>query len=152
MNEQINKKMHTLKNVFITLLVLDCLGLVWGCINLFPLITLLPEYGKAVLIVTGVIFAIMVVITVFEILAKVFLIRSTAPTFDWSSGRKGYMLAAKFVLLFSILSIIVARLSLGGEGATLFNQGRMYLDILLSIVEACAVLLYLRTAKMLVAK
>ena len=38
-------------------------------------------------------------------------------------------------------------LSAGGEGATLINQGYLYLRVFASVVEMIAVLLYLRAAK-----
>ena len=147
MNEQINNKMHLLKKAFIVLLAFDFIGLVLTSAALFPTFKQLSGYGTLMLVIASIIVAVIVVIMLFEILAKFFLIRSTSSTFDWSSGRKGYLTVAKLLFLFNLLTIIVNVLSIGGEGATLFNQGRLYLEILLSIIEAIVAFLYLRTVK-----
>ena len=150
MNEQINNKMNLLKKVFIILLAFDFIGLVLASTTLFPTFKQLSGYGTLMLVIASIIVAVIVAIMLFEILAKFFLIRSTSSTFDWSSGRKGYLTVAKLLFLFNLLTIIVNILSIGGEGATLLNQGRLYLEILLSIIEVIAAFLYLRTIKKLI--
>ena len=147
MSKQINDKMHILKKVFFILLILDFIELISVSIALFPNFKQSAGYGQIMMIVMGVITSVMVASLVFEILAKIFLIRSTSPTFSWSSGRKGYVTAAKFLLLFNFGSVILSVLSIGGEGATLINQGRVYLQILTSVAEMIAVFFYLRTVK-----
>lgn len=93
--------------------------------------------------------AVIAAITLFEILAKVFLARSTSPAFSWASGHKGYITAAKLLLMFNTISIIFNLLPAGGEGATLMNQGRVYIHVLASLGEIIVVLFYLRTVKAL---
>jgi hypothetical protein len=149
MNEQIYNKMNLLKKAFIILLAFDFIGLVLASATIFPTFKQLSGYGTLMLVIASIIVAVIIAIMLFEILAKVFLIRSTSSTFDWSSGRKGYLTVAKFLLFFNLLTIVVNVLSIGGEGATLLNQGRLYLEILLSIIEAIAAFLYLRTVKKL---
>ena len=97
--------------------------------------------------VISVIASVIVAVLLFEILAKFFLIRSTSLTFSWSSGRKGYVTAAKLLLLFNIGAVLFGLLAVGGEGATLINQGRAYLQILASVAEIIAAFCYLRTVK-----
>ena len=144
-----NDKMQILKKVFLVLLVLDAVELILTAVNLLPGYKELAEYGQAVLVIAGVIAALILVALVIEILAKVFLVRSTSPEFSWESGRKGYVRAAKVLLVFNIGTVVLNLLAVGGEGATLLNQGRLYLNTLASAAEAVAVFIYLRTVKKL---
>ena len=97
--------------------------------------------------VASVIVAIVVAVMLFEILAKVSLIRSTSPAFTWSSGRKGHVTVARLLLVFNLIAVIVGLLSAGGEGATLLNQANLYLRVVASAAEIIIVILYLRAVK-----
>ena len=147
MSEHINDKMSVYKKVFFILLVLDVIGLISAIIALLPTFQKLSGYGQPMMGILIVMIALVVAIQLFEILAKVFLIKSTSPTFSWESGRKGYISAAKLLLLFNFGSVIVNLLSAGGEGATPMNQGNLYLQVLASVAEIIAVFLYLRKVK-----
>ena len=114
---------------------------------LLPMLEQLAGYGQVMLGVVGVMVAVIASVQLFEILAKVFLIKSTLPTFSWASGRKGYIAAAKLLFLSNLCAAVLNVLSAGGEGATLFNQGRLYLQVLVCIAEMIAVFFYLRTVK-----
>ena len=141
--------MSFFKKVFFALLVLDIIGLISTVITLLPTFKQLAGSGQLMLGVISVMVAVIVAIQLFEILAKVFLIKSTSPTFSWTADRKGYIAAAKLLLLFNLGAIIINLLSAGGEGATLINQGRLYLHVLASVAEIIAVFSYLRTVKTL---
>lgn len=52
-------------------------------------------------------------------------------------------------MIFNMISIIFNLLSAGGEGATLMNQGRLYIHVLASLGEIIVVFFYLRTVKTL---
>ena len=149
MNKQFNNKMQILKKVFLVLLILDVVGLVLAAIALLPTFQTLAGYGQFMLIIFGVIVAVIAAVMVFEILAKLFLLRSTSPAFSWSSGRKGYATVARLLVIFNLCAVIFNLLSTGGEGATLLNQGRLYLQALSSLVEVMAAFFYLRTVKKL---
>ena len=99
--------------------------------------------------VIAVIVAVMAAIWLFEILAKIFLIRSTSPAFSRKTGRKGYITAAKLLALFNLGAVILNVLSAGGEGATLINQAYLYLCVLAAGAEMIAAVFYLRTVKKL---
>ena len=139
--------MSILKKVFLVLLVLDAIGLILAVIELIPTFQTLAGYGAIMFVVAGVMMTITLGVMLFEIVAKLFLIRSTSPAFSWSTGRKGYTAAAKILLVVSILTAIVNVLSLGGEGATLVSQARTYLLILTAVVEVITVIFYLRAVK-----
>jgi hypothetical protein len=139
--------MHILKKVFWVLLVLDLIGLIVAGINLLPTFTQMVEYGQLMMIVFGVMVAVVAAVLVFEIVAKVFLIRSASPASSQSSGRKGYAAAARLLILFNLCAVIFSLLSAGGEGATLLNQANLYLTVLASAAEVIAVSAYLRTVK-----
>lgn len=89
----------------------------------------------------------MTVVTLFEIPAKVFLIRSITPACSCTPDRNGYAAMAKLLVVFNVGAVIVDLLSASGEGATLINQARLYLHILASAVEVIAAIFYLRTRK-----
>lgn len=146
-SNKVSNRMHIFKKIFFILLVLDCAGLILVGIDLFPTFKQLSGYGQPMISVISVMIAVVVAIQLFEIIAKFFLMKSTSPAFSWSSGRKGYIAAAKLLLLFNFGSIIVNLLSAGGEGATLINQLRLYMQILLSSAEIIVVFCYLRTVK-----
>lgn len=146
MNKE-NNKMHIFKKVFFVLLILDIITLVLVSLALLPTFKTMAEYGRIMFVVAGIMSAIAVAIMLFEILAKAFLIRSTSPSFTWDSPRKGYKAAARFLIVFNILALIIGLLSLGGEGATVFNQARICLNILVSMAEVIAAIFYLRAAK-----
>ena len=149
MSKQVNDKMHTFKSVFFILLFLDFIALVIACINSFTSFKQLSEYGQIMIIAASIISAVIVAILLFEVLAKIFLIRSTSPTFSWSSGRKGYAVVAILLLLFNFGALILGLLSIGGEGATVLNQSYAYLQMLASVAEIITAFLYLRTIKKL---
>ena len=147
MSKQVSNKMHILNKVFFILLVLDCVGLIGLVISLYSTFKIVAGYGQMMLGVVGAITAVIAVVQVFEIVAKIFLIRSISPTFSWPSGRKGYTAAAKLLILFNLAAVLINLLSAGGEGATLLNQGRLYLQVLASIAEIIAAFLYLGAIK-----
>lgn len=147
MNKQTHDKIHIFKKPFFILLVLDFIEWIWMGISMISTFKLLAGYGKLMLIVAGVIVAVIVLIMLFEILGKIFLIRSTSTTFSWTSHRKGYVATAKLLLLFNFTAVILNVLSLGGEGATLMNQLNLYLSIIASFVEMIVVFFYLCTVK-----
>ena len=149
MSKQVSNRMHIFKKIFFVLLVLDFVELILVVITLYPTFKQLAGYGQLMLGVTSVIVAVIVAVLLFEILAKIFLLRSTSPIFSWLSGRKGYATAAKLLLLFNLGAVLFNLLSAGGEGATLINQGRLYLQILASVAEIIAAFCYLRTVKRL---
>ena len=147
--QQVSNKMHIFKVVFLVLLVLDFVELILVGIALYPTFKKLAGYGTLMLCVAGVIVAVIVAVLLFEILAKIFLLRSTSPTFSWLSGRKGYATAAKLLLVVNLGAVLFNLLAIGGEGATLINQLRLYLHILASAAEIIAAFCYLRTVKKL---
>ena len=142
-----NGKLHKFKKVFLILLIFDLLELIQAVVNMLPSFRELAEYGQMVMIVSIVITALIAVILLFEIFAKLHLMRSTSQTFSWESKRKGYMAVAKLLLVFNLGAVLVNVLSMGGEGSTLLNQLRVYLSILVSAVEVIAVVFYLGTVK-----
>ena len=147
LSKQSYDKMSVFKKVFITVLVLDIIGLISAGIALLPTLKQLAGYGQPMMSVMGVMIAVMAAIQLFDILAKGFLIKSTSPAFSWTSGRNGYIVAAKLLLLFNFGALIVNLLATGGEGATLINQGNLYLRVLASAAEIITVFFYLRTVK-----
>ena len=147
MSKQKNDKMYILKKVFFVLLVLDAISLTLSVIELIPTFQTLAGYGAIMFVVAGVMMTVTLGVLLFEIVALLFLIRSTSPAFSWSTGRKGYTAAAKILLVVNILTAIVNVLSLGGEGATLVSQARTYLQILTAVVEVITVIFYLRAVK-----
>ncbi|MBQ5675306.1 MAG: hypothetical protein IIV45_09545, partial [Lachnospiraceae bacterium] len=118
-------------------------------VNMLPSFMELEEYGQMVMIVSIVITGLVAVILLFEIFTKLYLMRSTSQTFSWESGRKGYVAAAKLLLVFNLGAVLVNVLSMGGEGATLLNQMNLYLHVIADIVETIAIILYLRKVKRL---
>ena len=149
MSKQINDKMSVYKKVFLILLVLDMIGLISAAIAFLPTFRQLAGYGQPMMGVISVMIAVVAAIQLFEILAKVFLIKSTSPAFSWTSGRKGCIAATKLLLLFSFGAVLVNLLSAGGEGATLMNQVNLYLRVLASAAEMIAAFFYLRKVKKL---
>ena len=127
--------MSMIKKAFSVLLIFDFIGMILGWIALFPTFKTLSEYGQLMMGVSIAIVAVAVAVQLFEILAKIFLIRSTSPEFSWSDSRKGYVVAAKFLWLFNLASAIIGVLSIGGEGATLINQINTYIRLLASVAE-----------------
>ena len=144
-----NGKLHKFKKVFLILLIFDLIELIQAGVNMLPSFMELEEYGQMVMIVSIVITALIAVILLFEIFAKLYLMRSTSQTFSWESGRKGYVAAAKLLLVFNLGAVLVNVLSMGGEGATLLNQMNLYLHVIADIVETIAIILYLRKVKRL---
>ena len=142
-----NGKLHKFKKVFLILLIFDLIELIQAGVNILPSFRELEEYGQMVMIVSIVITALVAVILLFEIFAKLYLMGSTSQTFSWESKRKGYVAAAKLLLVFNLGAVLINVLSMGGEGATLLNQLRVYLSILVSAVEVIAVVFYLGTVK-----
>ena len=150
MSKQMGDKMYRLKKVFVILLFLDVIELLLSGAALYPTFWELAGDGQFMLVVMSVMAAVIVAVSLFEILAKLFLLRSTSPTFSWASGRKGYLTAAKLLVFFNLCAVIFNMLAVGGEGATLINQARIYLQILASAVEMIAAFSYLRIVKRLV--
>ena len=149
MNEQMKAKLHKFKKVFLILLIFDLIELIQSGVNMLPSFMELEEYGQMVMIVSIVITGLVAVILLFEIFTKLYLMRSTSQTFSWESGRKGYVAAAKLLLVFNLGAVLVNVLSMGGEGATLLNQMNLYLHVIADIVETIAIILYLRKVKRL---
>ena len=149
MSEHMNGKLHKFKKVFLILLIFDLIELIQAGVNMLPSFMELEEYGQMVMIVSIVITGLVAVILLFEIFAKLYLMRSTSQTFSWESKRKGYMAAAKLLLVFNLGAVLVNVLSMGGEGATLLNQMNLYLHVIADIVETIAIILYLRKVKRL---
>ena len=149
MSEHMNGKLHKFKKVFLILLIFDLIELIQAGVNMLPSFMELEEYGQMVMIVSIVITGLVAVILLFEIFAKLYLMRSTSQTFSWESGRKGYVAAAKLLLVFNLGAVLVNVLSMGGEGATLLNQMNLYLHVIADIVETIAIILYLRKVKRL---
>ena len=147
MNEQMKAKLHKFKKIFLILLIFDLIELIQAGVNMLPSFMELEEYGQMVMIVSIVITGLVAVILLFEIFAKLHLMRSTSQTFSWKSGRKGYVAVAKLLLVFNLGAVLANVLSMGGEGATLLNQLRVYLSILVSAVEVIVVLFYLGAVK-----
>lgn len=141
--------MSVLKKAFIILLVLDVIGLITAVIAMLPTIGQMAGYGQPMMGVMCAVTAAMVAILLFEILAKFFLIKSTSPAFSWTSGKKGYLAAARLLLLFNFGAVIINLLAAGGVGATLINQANLYLRVLASAAEIIAVFFYLRKVKKL---
>ena len=149
MSEHMNEKLHKFKKVFLILLIFDLIELIQSGVNMLPSFMELEEYGQMVMIVSIVITGLVAVILLFEIFTKLYLMRSTSQTFSWESGRKGYVAAAKLLLVFNLGAVLVNVLSMGGEGATLLNQMNLYLHVIADIVETIAIILYLRKVKRL---
>lgn len=147
MSKQINDKMPIFKKLFFILLLLDVIGLILAAIALLPTFKMLAGYGAIMLGVACAIVAIVVAVMLFEILAKISLIRSTSPAFTWSSDRKGYVTVARLLLLFNLVAVIIGLLSAGGEGATLLNQANLYVRAMASAAEIIIVIFYLRAVK-----
>ena len=149
MSEHMNEKLHKFKKVFLILLIFDLIELIQSGVNMLPSFMELEEYGQMVMIVSIVITGLVAVILLFEIFTKLYLMRSTSQTFSWEYGRKGYVAAAKLLLVFNLGAVLVNVLSMGGEGATLLNQMNLYLHVIADIVETIAIILYLRKVKRL---
>ena len=115
MSEHMNGKLHKFKKVFLVLLIFDLIELIQAVVNIIPSFRKLEEYGQMVMIVSIVITGLVAVILLFEIFAKLYLMRSTSQTFSWESKRKGYMAVAKLLLVFNIGAVLVNVLSMGGE-------------------------------------
>ena len=139
--------MNGFKRIFSILLALDFIGLILMGISMVPTFKMMDEYGQIMMVVMSVMVALMVIIVLIEILAKIFIIRSTAPTFSWSSCRKRYITAAKLLLVLNLGAAILGLLSAGGEGATLLNQANLYLRLVANVVEMIAAFFYLRAVK-----
>lgn len=147
MSKQIHDKLSIFKKVFYVLAVLDVIGLISAVINLLPTFPQMAEYGQPMAGIFSVMFAGMVAIKLFEILAKGFLMKSTSPDFSWESGKKRCMTAMKLLVLFNVGAVIINLLAAGGEGATALNQANVYLTVLASAAEVIAVSVYLHTVK-----
>ena len=151
MNKQIETGMSIIKKAFSILLILDFIGFILSGIALFPTFKTMAGYGQLMMGVFIAIFIVDVAVILFEILAKIFLIRSTSPAFSWSTGRKGYITTAKLLFLINLAAAIIGVLSMGGEGATLISQINSYIRLLASVVEVIVVFCYLRMVKRLFA-
>ena len=147
MSEHMDGELHKFKKVFLILLIFDLIELIQVGVNMLPSFMELEEYGQMVMIVSIVITGLVAVILLFEIFAKLYLMRSTSQTFSRESKRKGCVAAAKLLLVFNLGAVLINVLSMGGEGATLLNQLRVYLSVLVSAVEVIAVVFYLGAVK-----
>jgi hypothetical protein len=145
MNEQFSHRLPVFKKVFALLLILDLVGLIEVGIALFPNFRMQAEYGQIMLVISGVMTAVAVAVLLFEILAKVFLIRNSAQT---SIGKR-HVAFAKALVVFNLFAVIINLLAMGGEGATLINQARMAAQVLASAAEMVAAFTYVRTVKKL---
>lgn len=139
MSEQSNKRMRICKRAFFVLLIPDFIGAIVAFAAFVPMFGMLAGYGKVMLIVAGIISAMMAAVMLFEIVAKIFLIRS--------SCRKGCGAVVILLFLFNLGAVIMGVLSAGGEGATLTNQLYLYLQMLASVAEMIIAVFYLRTIK-----
>ena len=149
MSKQINDKMSFFKKVFFVLAVLDMSALITAVINVLPTFRQMSEFGQPMAGIFCVMTAGVMAIQLFEILAKVFLMKSTSPEFSWASGQKCCVTTVKLLVLFNVGALIINLLAAGGEGATLLNQANLYLSVLASVAEVIAVSTYLRTVKKL---
>ena len=140
-------KMSVFKKLFIVLLALDSISLILAAVALIPTFKTLAGYGAMMLIVSGTMSVMAVAVMAFEVLAKVFLIRSTSPVSPRAAGRKGYVAWAVILLVFNFGAVLVNLLAAGGEGATLLSQSRTYLKILTSVAEIITIFCYLPAAK-----
>ena len=147
MSKQINDKMIVFKKAFFILLILDVIGSVLADIALLPTFMHRAEFGQPMMGKMSAMFAVLAAIQLFEILAKVFLMKSTSSDFSWESGKKRCTTFAKLLVLFNVGAVIINLLAAGGEGATLLNQANLYLTVLASAAEVIAVSVYLRTVK-----
>jgi hypothetical protein len=147
MSKQIHDKMSLFKKVFCVLAVLDVITLISAVINLLPTFPQMAEFGQPMAGIFVAMFAGMVAVKLFEILAKAFLMKSTSSEFSWASGKKRCMTAMKLLVLFNVGAVIINLLAAGGEGATLLNQANLYLTVLASAAEVVAVSAYLCTVK-----
>jgi hypothetical protein len=150
MNKQIDNRMSIIKKAFSILLILDFIGLILSSIALLPTFKELAKYGQPMIGVAIAIVSVFAAALLFELLAKFFLIRSTSPAFSWSTGYKGCVVAARLLFLFNLGAAIIGVLSMGGEGATLINQGNLCASVMSSVVEMIVVLFYLRMTKRLI--
>ena len=150
MNKQIDNRMSMMRKACSLLLILDFIGLILAGIALFPTFKELAKYGQPMMGVAIVIATVFVAVLLLEILAKICLIRSTSPAFSWSTGYKGCVVAARLLFLFNLGAAIIGVLSMGGEGATLINQGNLCIRLLDSVVEMIVVLFYLHMTKRLI--
>ena len=116
MSKQINDKLSFLKKVFLVLAVLDAIALITAVINVLPTFRQMAEFGQPMAAIFRVMFSGMVAIKLFEILAKVFLMKSTSSEFSWVSGKKRCMTAMKLLVLFNVGAVIINLLAAGGEG------------------------------------
>ena len=147
MSKQINDKMSFFKKAFGVLAVLDVIALISAVINLLPTSKQMAEFGQPMVSIFILMTAGMVAIQVYEILAKVFLMKSTSPDFSWTTGGKRCVTAVKLLVLFNVGAVIINLLAAGGVGATLLNQANLYLRVLASAAEVIAVSVYLRAVK-----
>lgn len=136
--------MAIVKKVLLVLMVLDSVSLILTGVALFPTFKRLAGNGTLMLVVALVLVAVAVAAMLFEILAKLFLIRSA------SRNTNGYGAFAAFLMVINVVAALINWLSTGGEGANLINQGRMYLQILASVAEVITVGCYLHMRKKLV--
>ena len=149
MTKQIQDKMSILKKAFFVLLVLDLIETILVGIALISTFKTTAEYGEMVMIISIVIIAMTVAVLLFELFAKIFLIRSTSPAFSRANGRKGYVVVSILLWICNFGAAIIGLLSIGGEGATLLNQSRMYIHLFASVAEMMVVSFYLHTTKKL---
>ena len=147
MRKQSNDKMSFFKKVFFILAVLDVIGLVSAVRNMLPTFQQMAEFGQPMVSIFIGMTAAMMAIQLYEILAKVFLMKSTSPEFSWTTGKKRCVTAVKLLVLFNVGAIIINLLAAGGEGATVLNQANLYLSVLASVAEVIAVSVYLRAVK-----
>lgn len=151
MNKQNNSK-PILKWAFLALLVFDLIGLALTGVAMFPTIQNLASNGTLLLIVGGVMCAVVLAVLLFEIFAKVFLIRSVSPQASRRMGRGGCVALAVLLLVFNFGAAVISLLATGGEGATLVNQARLYWQMVISVVEMITAVFYLCAAKKIFAE
>lgn len=145
--EKETKRLLFLKKAFFVFVAIDLVSLFLFGAALSGLFKTVSEYGQFMVAVASAIVIITLAVLLFEIAAKLYLIRSTATVYKKQSIRKGHIAAARLLLVFNLLTAVFCLLSTGGEGANLLNQLRLYFQILSSAAEAAAAILYLYTAR-----
>lgn len=137
MSEKSNNKMRVLKGFIIALLVLDVIAFVLACVNLIPSFGLFADYGEIMLVVASIITFLILAVILFEVVAKIFILRKNSSAL------------AVFLIIFNAISAIFGFLSLGGVGATVLNQSRIWIEIFASVAEVVVAAIYLGAVKKL---
>lgn len=81
MSEKTSNKMRILKGFIIALLVLDVIAFVLACVNLIPSFRLFADYGEILLVVASIMSSLVLLVMLFEVVAKIFILRKNIPAF-----------------------------------------------------------------------